>query len=331
MNYAPAASSILSPTYLAEFVVNRYDFDETTTCRILKTGINHTYLITTSNQKFVLRVYFYNWRSEDEIREELRLLDYLKENDISVSYPIKDCDGNYINRIAAFEGERFAVLFSFAEGDSVRVPLESVSYSLGVTMAKMHQLTLNRTVKRKYYDASTLVTWALQAAKRHFTEPSFEMDYFEQASAVISAVFEKADTSSLRYGIVHLDLWYENMKVKDESQITFFDFDNCGNGWLFLDMAYSLMILFRNEPDQAKFESKKESFYRGYESVASISDEEKRLIPYGSLAIWLHYTGIHVQRFDDFSNQFLSPDFLKYWIRTVNQWIEYNGIKIHSL
>lgn len=331
MNYAPAISSILSPEFLAEFVIKHYGFDRKTTCRILKTGINHSYLIATSDKKYVLRVYYYDWRKESEIEEELHLLDYLRDNDILVSYPIKDCKGKYINRIPALEGERFAVLFSFAEGESVRTPSESVSYSLGVTMAKMHQLTINRSVKRKDYNANTLVNWAFQSAKKHFAEPSIEMEYFERANSIISSEFKNADNGNLRYGIIHLDLWYENMKVKNEAQITVFDFDNCGNGWLFLDIAFSLLTLYRNEPNKDNFESKKDSFYRGYESITSISEEEKRLIPYGGLAIWLHYTGIHIQRFNDFSNQFLSQEFLKFWIQSVNRWMEYNGIKIQSL
>ncbi|SIT94022.1 phosphotransferase [Pontibacter indicus] len=331
MTYAPVISSILSPAYLAELVIQLYGFDGKSTCRILKTGINHSYLIATHDKKYVLRVYYYDWRKESEINEELQLLDYLRDNGMLVSYPIKDCNGKYINRIPALEGERFAVLFSFAEGESIRTPSEGVIYSLGVTMAKMHQLTINKSVKRKDYDANTLVSWAYQSAKEHFTEPSIEMEYFQRANSIISSEFRNADTANLRYGIVHLDLWYENMKVKNESQITVFDFDNCGNGWLFLDMAFSLMTLYRNEPNKENFESKKDSFYQGYESITSISEEEKRLIPYGGLAIWLHYTGIHIQRFDDFSNQFLSQEFLKFWIQSVNRWMEYNGIKIHCL
>jgi Ser/Thr protein kinase RdoA (MazF antagonist) len=331
MTYAPVISSILSPAYLAEFVVKHYGFDGKTTCRILKTGINHSYLIATSDKKYVLRVYYHNWRKENEIKEELQLLDYLKGNDILVSYPIKDCNEKYINRIPALEGERFAVLFSFAEGEAIRTPSEGVSYSLGVTMAKMHQLTINKSVERTGYDANTLVDWAFQSAKKHFTEPSIEMEYFERANSIISSEFKNADTSYLRYGIVHLDLWYENMKVKNDSQITFFDFDNCGNGWLFLDIAYSLLTLYRNEPIKENFESKRDSFFRGYESVTSISEEEKRLIPYGGLAIWLHYTGIHIQRFNDFSNQFLSQEFLKFWMKSVDRWMEYNKIEIYSL
>ena len=35
-----------------------------------------------------------------------------------------------------------------------------------------------------------------------------------------------------------------------------FDFDNCGNGWLFLDIAYSLMLIYRNEPNKTLFKDK---------------------------------------------------------------------------
>ncbi|WKN43872.1 phosphotransferase [Tunicatimonas pelagia] len=326
--YAPAISTIISSEYLAEFVSERYGFDKNTTCRVLKTGINHSYLITTSDKKFVLRVYYLHWRTEDEIKEELALLEYLKENGISVSYPIKNRDNHYINCIKALEGERFAVLFTFAEGKSIRNPSEPASFQLGATMAKMHQLTINRTINRKRYDANSLVNWAFQLAKGHFSGPSAEMQYFERASSVISSEFEKAEQSALRYGVIHLDLWYENMKIKDNSEITIFDFDNCGNGWLWLDMAYALMILFRNEPNKETFNSKRAAFYRGYDSIISVSEEEKRIIPYGGLAIWLHYTGIHIQRFDDFSNQFFSQEFLKYWIHTVDQWMKFNEIEI---
>ena len=324
----PTISSIISPEYLADFVVQNYGFEPNTTCSILKTGVNHSYLISTPTNKFVLRVYYVNWRTKNEIEEELKLLNYLKENEIGVSYPVKDKNNNYIQDIAACEGNRFAVLFSFAEGETIRNFSEKVCYNFGVVMAKMHLLTNEKTINRKNYDAESLVNWAFEKAKTHFSESSVEMQYFKRANAIIASEFENADANNLRYGTVHLDLWYENMKIKNETDFTFFDFDNCGNGWLFLDISYALMLIFRNEPNKDNFKLKSDNFYKGYESISLITAEEKRLIPYGGLAIWLHYTGVHVERFNDFSNPFLSEEFLKYWIHTVNQWMEFNNIKI---
>ncbi|MBU2940368.1 phosphotransferase [Lacinutrix sp. C3R15] len=328
MDYAPAISSILSPKYLAGLVKQRYNLDATTTCSILKTGINHTYLITEPNTKYVLRVYFLDWRTQNEIEEELQLLDFLKANGISVSFPIKDKNNQYIQSIPAFEGKRYAVLFSYAKGETVRNPSKEVCFTLGETMAKFHQLTLDKHINRIDYTAKTLVNDAFNSANTFFKKNTEEMAYYQQANTIITSKFENADTSKLRKGIVHLDFWYENLKVKETSEITVFDFDNCGNGWLFLDLSYTLMILFRNEANKDNFKEKQASFYQGYTTIAHVSDEEKKLIPYGGLAIWLHYNSIHINRFNDFSNPFLSEDFLKYWIHTVKQWMEFNGIKI---
>lgn len=328
MTKATTLSSIISPEYLSNYVINRYNFHKETTCSVLKIGINHSYVITTPTEKFVLRIYYINWRTKIEIEEELRLLNYLKDNGILVSYPILDSDNKYIQQINASEGPRFAVLFSFAEGEAIRIPTKEICYNLGVSMAKMHGLTINQTIKRKSYNSETLVNWAYQAAKSHFLESTKEIQYFERAASKITSEFKNANSNELRQGIVHLDLWYENMRIKNETEITYFDFDNCGNGWLFLDLSYWLMILFRNEPNKEDFKVKSDSFYKGYESVTTLSEEEKRLIPYGGLAIWLHYNGIHIERFNDFSNQFLSEEFFKYWIHTVSQWMEFNNIEI---
>src|SRR5690606_12748394 len=138
--------------------------------------------------------------------------------------------------------------------------------NLGVSMAKMHGLTINQTTKRKSYNSETLVNWAYQAAKSHFLESTKEIQYFERAASKITSEFKNANSNELRQGIVHLDLWYENMRIKNETEITYFDFDNCGNGWLFLDLSYWLMILFRNEPNKENFKVKSDSFYKGYES-----------------------------------------------------------------
>lgn len=327
-SYAPSISSILSPDYLASLVVQRFGCDPATRCRILRTGVNHTYLITTREKKFVLRVYARNWRTELEINEELKLLTFLRKKNIAVSFPIKDMKGEYVLRINAIEGLRFAVLFSYAEGATIKNPSTETCFQLGVTMARLHQQTLNETIERRYYSAETLVKWAFELARNHFGASSDEMEYFKKAQTSISNEFDRIDQAVVRKGVVHLDIWQDNLKVDKDGLITIFDFDNIGNGPFFLDMGYTLMSLYRHEPDKEQYRQKREGFLQGYRSISSLTKAEESLIPYGGLAVWLHYTGVHVQRFDDFSNPFLSPDFLKHWIKIARQWMEYHGIKI---
>jgi Ser/Thr protein kinase RdoA (MazF antagonist) len=69
------------------------------------------------------------------------------------------------------------------------------------------------------------------------------------------------------------------MKVKNETQITMFDFDNCGNGSLFLDIGYSLMLFYRNDPNKERFLIRKKSFLKGYQSITKINGEKKKINP----------------------------------------------------
>lgn len=326
MKYIPTISSTISPRYLASFLKEQYGLKDAS-CKVIRIGINHTYLVETDFEKYILRVYTHNWRSQKEVEGEMELLSWLK-NKVSVSYPIRDKNGDYIQKMNAIEGERFMVLFSYAKGEIVRNPSEKICYTLGLEMAKMHQITLNKQLPRKDYNTDSLVGWVHDAVQSHFPTSTNELEYIQKAHQLLSDQFKNADYNALKSGIIHLDLWSQNFKIQNDSMITLFDFDNCGNGWFFLDIAYAVMLLFKEEPDKAIFEKKKASFYRGYESILAISEEEKRLVPYGGLAIWLHYTGIHAIRFDDFSSLFFSPAYLKAWLQIVNNWMIYNKIEV---
>ena len=323
----PVLDSILATEPLALFLQEKYSLSSNTTCNVLRTGINHTYLISDERNTQVFRVYSYHWRTRTEILEELKFLSFLKENNVAVSYPFPATSGEYIQEIDAPEGRRYGVLFSYAAGDKIRNLTESNCYSVGRLMAQFHILSANKTLDRIEYNEKSLTQLPYQYAKKHFSESSEEMKFIKQASERITSTFQQLDARALRYGVVHLDLWYDNMNVDTDSKITVFDFDFCGNGWLLLDIAYWAMQLFHVETDKETFRSKLGSFYRGYEEVAPISGEEKELLPIAGLAIWIFYLGVQSQRFDNWSNIFLTKNYLKHYLGMVNSWLAYHKIE----
>ena len=117
MNHFPVSNSIISEIHLADFLIDTYNFEKNTSCQLIKTWVNDTYLVEVSSEKFIFRIYRLDWRSENEIAEELRLINLLKEKNISISFPILDKKDNFIQSINAPEGKRFGVLFSFADGE----------------------------------------------------------------------------------------------------------------------------------------------------------------------------------------------------------------------
>ena len=320
----PVITSILSAKELGEFAQEKYGLNVNLTCRLIRTGMNHTYLINNNETKYILRVYSYNWRSQLEIVEELNLLNLLKNNNISVSFPIEDVNGELIQQIKAPEGVRCVVLFSFAEGDKIRFLNKQTCYSIGSIISKMHNVTANKNINRIDYNVETLLKAPYEEAKLFFSEKLEEMKFIKEEIDKIGSVFKEQENNTSN-GIVHLDIWYDNINIADKNEITVFDFDFCGNGSLVLDVAYFCMQLFHIEIDKTEYEIKLKEFLKGYNTNRDLSDLELQLIPYAGSAIWIFYLGIQVKRFD-WSNIFLSENYLKMYIGKMKSWIEYNNI-----
>lgn len=314
MTHFPVSSSNLSTTHLALFLQEKYDLDENTQCNLLKAGINHTYLINDGKEKFIFRVYSLNWRTRGEILEEISLLNLLKQQNISISYPIFDKTENYIQILNAPEGERLGVLFSFAEGDKLINFSEEVHFSIGKLMAQIHQITQNKTLERVNYSPQVLLIDSLKYVEKFLSNDTEEMDFMRKTQQYLLNEFSNADVTKIRKGIVHLDIWFDNLNISKDHTITIFDFDFCGNGWLCLDIAYYILQVHSIEKDETICKSKVGSFLSGYESIIQISEEEKRLLPMLGVSIYFFYLGIQCQRFDNWSNTFLNEMYLKRFI-----------------
>lgn len=148
MDFFPVDDSMLSAPAIARFVKEKYVLPDPVTAKIIKTGINHTYLVTHGAGKCIFRVYSLHWRSQKEIAEEIKLLLLLKENGIPVSFPLADAQSVYIQQLQAPEGLRYAVLFSFAEGGKMLIFPAALHYHAGQIMGRMHAVTHHLVAER---------------------------------------------------------------------------------------------------------------------------------------------------------------------------------------
>ncbi|MCB4798683.1 phosphotransferase [Neotamlana laminarinivorans] len=319
MNIFPVTASILSSKELGEFVKKKYALSKNYSCTLFRTGMNHTYFLNNNKKKYVLRVYSHNWRSKSEIEEEVNLLKLLYENNLSVSYPINDINGELIQKISAPEGIRYMVVFSFAEGEKVRFINNKTCYNIGFLMAKIHNITLNKSINRVSYNKLSLIEKSYQELKQYFSEDLPEMCFIKS----FSDNFKNSEFNEIDKGIIHMDIWYDNMCITTDNNITFFDFDFCGNGWFILDIAYFCKQLFFIETDKEQYELKAKSFLNGYQNVKKLSDKELNLIPKAGAAIFIFYLGIQAKRYD-WSNIFLSKNYLKMFIGRIKSWNAYH-------
>jgi Ser/Thr protein kinase RdoA (MazF antagonist) len=309
----PVINSTLSATHLGLSLQGRYHLSSATSCSLLKTGINDSYLVIDGAEKYIFRIYSLNWRTEKEIQEEIRLLNLLHENHIPVSFPLTDIDGKYIQELAAPEGKRSGVLFSFAKGEKLLNFPVTTHYKIGEIMAKLHQLTLDLRLDRVTYTPDVVLVDSFEQLKKFISVETEEMAFMASAQKYLLGELEKANIREIRQGAVHLDIWFDNLSI-DGDEVTLFDFDFCGNGWLCYDIAYYILQLHSTEKDENECKSKLDAFLEGYQSITPISDEEKRLLPMLGVSLYFFYLGIQCRRFDNWSNTFLNEGYLKRFI-----------------
>ncbi|AQX03885.1 aminoglycoside phosphotransferase [Elizabethkingia meningoseptica] len=324
----PTINSTLSPNDLGKLIQQKYGLSDKTECSIFRLAMNHLYIVYDVENKYVFRVYTHNWRTKSDIEEELRLLLHLKEADRQVAFPIADKSNQYIQEIEAPEGTRFGVLFSYAKGAKTARFSPQTSFLIGQALAKVHQSTENFELARISYNTQNLLDNSILGIKKFFNKSNSEVIFLEKLSAFLTLKIQNIDKPKMRYGSVHLDVWFDNLHIDDEKEITFFDFDFCGNGYLCVDISYFLFQLLATNLNEEEYQEKAESFLNGYETVTEISAEEKKFLPYACLAIMVYYISVQCDRFEYWTNIFVNEDHLKRMVGNLKRWISYNKIEI---
>ena len=176
------------------------------------------------------------------------------------------------------------------------------------------------------YNPETLLELPYKYATVHFSESLPEMQFVKKQGQIISENFKNRNLSNFPEGIVHLDIWYDNMNVANGNDITIFDFDFCGNGLLVFDVAYFCKQLFHIETDKSMYELKAQSFLSGYQTIRKLSNAEIKFIPDAATSIWIFYLGVQSKRFD-WSNVFLTENYLKIYVGKMKSWMDYYSNK----
>lgn len=324
----PAINSTLSPNALGKLIQRKYGLSDKTECSIFRLAMNHLYMVHDDEERYVFRVYTHNWRTKSEIEEELRLLLHLKEADRQVAFPIADQSNQFIQEIEAPEGKRFGVLFSYAKGIKTAKFSHQTSFLIGQALAKVHQSTENFGLLRISYDARNLLKNPVLRTKEFYSTNIGEIEFLENLSDFLTLKMENTDRQKMRYGAVHLDVWFDNLHIDNEKEITFFDFDFCGNGYLCFDISYFLFQLFATNLNEEEYQEKADSFIKGYGTVTEISRPEQEFLPFACLAIMTYYISVQCNRFDYWTNIFLNEDHLKRMVGNLKRWMAYNRIEI---
>ncbi len=317
MQFFPTQYSTLSSKSLLNLVIDSYSIDINSTIIFLKRGFNDTYLITNGNRKYIFRVYKFDWRSFESIEAELKLLLNLKENTISVSFPLKDKSGNFIQTIEAVEGKRYAVLFSFAEGEQVRKLSIAQANLLGKQTARIHLSTKNFVLENtaQNYEIENQFEETLRTLKPFLKNHTEQYDYLVKLKNSFIEKFNAIDKNELSKGICHGDLQAENFHINHENEITFFDFDFFGKGYLAYDIGVFIWYDHKNKtPEIVK------SFLEGYNTKRVLTKTEIELLPYFSTLRALFQMTLYCQTNDGIKLPLWNPQEVANFISKIEKW-----------
>lgn len=327
MQLFPVEYSSISPKALLQLVVTNYNVKTSATIIFLKRGFNDTYLINSGIEKFILRVYKHNWRTLESIETEVKLLNYLRENKMHVSYPLEDRSSNYIHALQAPEGERYAVLFSYAEGVQIRKLSTEQSYLLGIETGKIHLLTKDKSfgTTAQNYDVPFQFEQILKTIKPVLIDHSEEYNYLLQLQKEFLNLFNDINFGDIAQGVCHGDLQAENFHVTSDDQFTFFDFDFFGTGYLVYDIGVFMWYDHKNKPPEII-----NSFLKGYETHRKLSATELRSIPYFSTLRALFQMSLYCRISDGHQLPLWPAQEVANFIKKVEKWHSKNtGNKIN--
>jgi Ser/Thr protein kinase RdoA (MazF antagonist) len=339
----PATYSTLSPLALAAFITEQYGLSDVG-CEFLLRGVGDTYRVESSSGRYILRVYRSSHRNRAQIRTEVDLLLALQRAGVSVSCPIPALSGESIQSFEAAEGQRQAVLFSYAPGRSFSQLSAAQLRSLGHEMARFHivssgfepasvasashthpsvapaTLAPGGRGERWLFDMETTLFRPLEKLKPFFAADPAGFAWLQQAAKQVENKLGQLDVSGFSTGYCHFDFLPKNFHFEGDS-VTFFDFDFLGYGWLVNDIMtfwqhLRLDVHFGRTTEMAADEDFA-GFLKAYREHRPLSQQELEAVPYLSLGFWLFYMGFHTTHDQFFP--FIQPDHLKLRLGLVQQ------------
>ncbi|WP_025025591.1 phosphotransferase enzyme family protein [Caldalkalibacillus mannanilyticus] len=176
-----------------------------------------------------------NYKSYDEQLEEVKYTDFLYNEGFGVSPIISSIQGKTVERIT-LDQDVITVLYKAASG--IHLPKSqwnaSVFKELGRQIGRLHCISkkFEKKEKTKY-----ISDWhENEEYAFHKYIPKEESTIREIAHDVLSTIKSLPKNDST-YGLIHGDLWLENILVDSNLKLTMVDFQDCEKHFYIFDLA----------------------------------------------------------------------------------------------
>ena len=254
-----------------EGFIKSYGLGELLSFKGIAEGVENTnYLVHTQSGPFILTLYEKRVAQKD-LPFFLELMDHLASSGIKCPTPLRDRDGQMLRELAG----RPAAMITFLEGLWVRRPRVEHCALLGRALAEMHLVGQNYRAKR----ANTL---SVPGWRQLFDACSKDADSIAPGLAgeieTELAHLEANWPSGLPIGIIHADLFPDNVFFLGDQVSGLIDFYFACNDMLAFDLAICLNA-WCFEPDNAFNVTKARALLNAYTQERKLDADEFEHLP----------------------------------------------------
>ncbi len=260
----------LSENKLKDFF-SKYNLGKLLNYKEIKEGIENTnYFIQTEKDKFILTLYEKRV-DEKDLPFFMSLMKNLHDKNFPSPKPIININGNYISEIS----NKKAAVVSFLDGSSKKNLNPKNCYEVGVNTAKLHLITKNLVAKRK--NKLSVLSWRKIYNKVKKDCSKIHPNLIEIIEKNLEEIEHKWP-KNIPSGIIHADLFPDNIFFKNDKLTGIIDFYFACNDFYALEIAVCLNALcFEGKNDNLSFNvTKAKKFIDGYSSIRKLSEDEKK-------------------------------------------------------
>ncbi|OPZ77192.1 MAG: Homoserine kinase [Alphaproteobacteria bacterium ADurb.Bin438] len=253
--------------------ISKYDIGKLTYFKGIKEGISNTnYLVETEQDKFILTV-FESRTVPEQIPFFMDLLTHLYDYGINCPTPIKDKKANIIQSVQG----KSACLSKFLYGKSVMSPNFVNCKGLGRAMAKLHEAGKNFEQTRENMMGMNHLRPLYDKFKANLDDIRPRLhDEIEECLEIVETKWPKQD--ELPYGIIHADLFPDNVFFLDNKLSGLIDFFFSCNDFFAYDLAVCINA-WCFEKDFDFNVTKVKNLVAGYNSIRPLTKEELHYLP----------------------------------------------------
>ena len=248
----------------------RFNLGKIISFKGIKKGIENTnYIIRTKNNKYILTIFEKRVQKRD-LPFFMSLMDKLNNHNINCPKPQKNKTGNYSITIK----NKPASIVSFVEGkDKNKLKIKDC-YEIGKNIAKFHIVSKKIKLYRK--NSMSLSSWTKLLNKIGNKSNKIDINLNDLMETSLRDI-KKRWPRKLSSGIIHGDLFIDNIFFKNNKFYGYIDFYFSSNDFLIYEIAICINALcFDKKKGNFIFNKKKsKNLLKGYSSLRKLSKDEK--------------------------------------------------------